>query len=948
MNWLNKLLRPSTPPPPAPRSAAPGAPSSRSTAPVPRPPADLERLRAALATASGEGRVAAADELGRALAQAQQAPRADDPACVRTAYLCHIGDKAAALAEVARLDTQDDLATLALKARFAEIRLAAAERLQDDAVLRRVAQGSRERDKNVYRHCSDELKRRRRRIERAQRAGELAQALDALLASAPLSVSRLIELERELQAVGQGTELPTPEEVGCASQVATANLRIREETAAQRGLQADHDAAAALLGHCEAGPLDAAEQLAGWRDAARRLADAQATRPAWLATQAPGAALAAMLARIESRLAVLAAEEAQRQARVQALEEEQAQAQARAQAEAEVQAKAVEEAAAHAETARADDEAATAACTDFLDGLGSDPIDPAAVAAWQALRKPAGGPAAQALEQRWQVLHPASAAAPAEAAAEAPAGAPAEAEAAPEAAPSPAQRPASSRRAPAAAPRRVDRDAVRDQLEQLEHQLDEGHLHDAETAARRIKSAVDAGGAGAELDARLLRAQARLAQLRDWAKWGAERKREDLLAAAHELLVEGVDVDRLVATVPALRQEWQRLASQGVATKAEAENFNALLDRAYQPVIAYRAQRAAQHAQARAAKEALFAEWDGAITAPPAAAEARVDEPRVDEPKVDEPRAPDLSALEALRQRMLSQWRTAPHAGYKDERALRKRFDSLLGALDRRIHAIRAAEVERRESLIAAIDALREAPDLRQALVEAKSLQERWRVAARSPGLRRGEEQALWQRFRAGCDAVFGRRDAERAAQVARQGERVAARRALLDGFAATLDSAEPARIERARAQFRSDWGRADGESDGELERAARDLQLRATQRLEALRRGALRSRLDELARGAAPIEGLDEDELAEGRDARAVLLIDLELALEMPTPEADAPARRRRQLELLKDRFAGGTAKPAAPEAMLARWYAIPAAPDPAAEARIAAVVQRLVERAQ
>jgi hypothetical protein len=45
-----------------------------------------------------------------------------------------------------------------------------------------------------------------------------------------------------------------------------------------------------------------------------------------------------------------------------------------------------------------------------------------------------------------------------------------------------------------------------------------------------------------------------------------------------------------------------------------------------------------------------------------------------------------------------------------------------------------------------------------------------------------------------------------------------------------------------------------------------------------------------------------------------------------------------------LKDRFGGGANPAASPDAMLAQWYAIPAVADPGFDARIAAVVERLV----
>ena len=73
-------------------------------------------------------------------------------------------------------------------------------------------------------------------------------------------------------------------------------------------------------------------------------------------------------------------------------------------------------------------------------------------------------------------------------------------------------------------------------------------------------------------------------------------------------------------------------------------------------------------------------------------------------------------------------------------------------------------------------------------------------------------------------------------------------------------------------------------------------------------------------------------------------MLLDLEIALELPTPEAHAVARRMRMLTRLQDRFKQGSVAPADPEALVAKWYAVAAAPDEGQAVRMAAVVACLL----
>jgi hypothetical protein len=324
---------------------------------------------------------------------------------------------------------------------------------------------------------------------------------------------------------------------------------------------------------------------------------------------------------------------------------------------------------------------------------------------------------------------------------------------------------------------------------------------------------------------------------------------------------------------------------------------------------------------------------------------------------------PDPAGIDAQRETMLAQWRAAPHAGYRDERLMRTRFDALVRTLDQNVDAARAAEVGRREALITAVAALADVADPRVAGNQAKELQELWRTGAGPMRLRRGEEQKLWQRFRTACDAIFARRDAERAAQTAQRQEHQQARAALLEAFATVLTAAvagEPANgaldtMQRALNQFRADWDQSSADAGASAalasgqERQARELQRQAQQCLATLQRDAVHARFAALAQAAPTTDGADGASLEKGAAQREELLIDLEIALGLTTPGASAEVRRRRQLEQLQNRFRSGpvpAAREQDPEKLLLRWYAIVAPPDASRDERIAAVVRTLVER--
>jgi hypothetical protein len=914
MNWLNSLRRKA--PAPSKGSATKATKPEKTVAPKPAPVniAALRQALAALPESGPEGRVpqhaeqtaaqhaAQLAELGEALAAAVQPPLADDAPETWCTAVGQCPDKARAIEWLEKISDETLLADIAASARFAEVRLAAAQRVTRSNLLESLARGSKNKDKGVYRHCADLLRERREAQEREHRAGAIAAALAALLDRAPVSVSHLLEIEREWKALLAGpTTAPVaepPAYTQCRDLLAQANARILAETEAQRALQGLQNACRELAAHVAAEPLPAPGQLAAFRDRHRDIALAWSTVPPWLSGTTGAAAIPASLATIDSRL--------------QAIETDIARV---AHAEAFL-------AAVGLPPGTAD---ATAATEPPADAPHDRPIDAATEAAWAALPQPENRPAREQLAARWQALKAALAPEPAMSMA-AVAASPQE--------PPPAPMP----------PAPLDLDALRTQLDLLEQALEAGQLAQGDLAARNIKTVLDVHKLEARLDARLQRALGRLGELRGWAQWGANKKREDLIAAAAQLrsaVAQGThDIEHLAVAIPALREQWKALNAQGPAAKGQWESFDRALAAAYVPLAAHYAEETERRNQAKAVREALLAGWESRISA------------------IDW-QNPDPAAIDALRDQMLGQWRAAPHAGYRDERALRAKFDALVRGLDQHVDAARAAEIQRREDLIAAAVALASEGDPRLAAARAKELQELWRDQASALRLRRGEEQKLWQRFRAACDAIFARRDAERAAQSAHRQERLQARGQLLENFAAVLSgSGDADAIRRALGQFRLDWDAAGAADAGEAapvhanhDRQARELQRQAQQRIGALRLAAVEARYAAMAQATAASDGLAPQVLEQGRAAREDLLIDLEIALGLATPGAAAELRRRRQLEQLQNRFRAGKT-PAGrehdPEKLLAQWYAIPAPADASHALRAASVVRALTERAR
>ena len=156
--------------------------------------------------------------------------------------------------------------------------------------------------------------------------------------------------------------------------------------------------------------------------------------------------------------------------------------------------------------------------------------------------------------------------------------------------------------------------------------------------------------------------------MRDWAKWGDDQGRELLIQAAEALLTppEQADVEVLAASVRKVRDDWKKRDATRPASKSQWERFDAILTRAFRPVLAFRAKRAAQEKAAAQARAALCDEMEAWLAAPETAA------------------AP-FKEIEARRSDVGRRARALPFPGPQAERALRKRLDKIFKALDTRL-----------------------------------------------------------------------------------------------------------------------------------------------------------------------------------------------------------------------------------------------------------------------
>ncbi|MFC0169943.1 DUF349 domain-containing protein [Pseudoduganella danionis] len=272
-------------------------------------------------------------------------------------------------------------------------------------------------------------------------------------------------------------------------------------------------------------------------------------------------------------------------------------------------------------------------------------------------------------------------------------------------------------------------------LDALEQALEQGLLHAAAEHDKWLKE--HKAKLAPAVTERLNHLRAELKRLSDWARWSGNVSREELVKVVEELPALGLAMSELAKKVGSMRERWKALdAVSGHAPRSLWERFDRACTTAYAPAAAHFKQLADER-HANAAKAQALIEETRAMAQ--AAAEGV-----------------DLKNVAAAGQRLRQMWSRLGAMERKEKRKLEQAFDKALGQMLAPLTQQRKIEVTRREQLIQEAEQLQ--PTERHALDLLKRLQERWQEQAKALPLERKAEQALWQRFRTACDAVYSKR----------------------------------------------------------------------------------------------------------------------------------------------------------------------------------------------
>ncbi|MEC5162522.1 MULTISPECIES: DUF349 domain-containing protein [unclassified Janthinobacterium] len=271
-------------------------------------------------------------------------------------------------------------------------------------------------------------------------------------------------------------------------------------------------------------------------------------------------------------------------------------------------------------------------------------------------------------------------------------------------------------------------------LDGMEAALQQGLLQQASEHDKVLRDSKSGRLTPAQSE-RLAHVRAEFKRLADWARWGGNVSREELVKAAEDMPAQELAMAELAKKVGSLRERWKSLDTlSGHAPKSLWERFDAACSLAYAPAALHFKQLADErHANAAKAQE-LIAETQALAAA----------------------QSDDWKQIAAAGQRLRLSWSRLGTIDRKEKKRLDGEFGLALDALAAPLAEQRQIETARREQLIVEVGLLK--PMERNTVDMLRALQDKWQELAKALPLERRAEQALWQRFRAACDEVFAKR----------------------------------------------------------------------------------------------------------------------------------------------------------------------------------------------
>lgn len=319
------------------------------------------------------------------------------------------------------------------------------------------------------------------------------------------------------------------------------------------------------------------------------------------------------------------------------------------------------------------------------------------------------------------------------------------------------------------------------ELHTAEAALQANHSKDADRAFARARKAMKsvAPEHRQKLEQVLKPLAAQLHDVHEWQDFAIEPKKHQLIDSMKSLVDSAEDVEILAVKIQALQDEWKQVGALPHAREqALWLKFKEAADEAWKPCKAAFSKQAALHRQNLKARMTLVKQLT--------AYEQQMAWPDAEDDR-DGP-TPDWPVVQKTLDTARAAFREIKPLDARGERTSQKAFRTVCDRIYGHIKQEYARNIARKETLVERAGQLADVDDLREAIEQAKKLQQDWKSVGMTPV---SVDRKLWHSFRAACDAVFARLDEQRNQQQAATQEQVKQADDLCQQASKLFDTAE-------------------------------------------------------------------------------------------------------------------------------------------------------------
>lgn len=244
-----------------------------------------------------------------------------------------------------------------------------------------------------------------------------------------------------------------------------------------------------------------------------------------------------------------------------------------------------------------------------------------------------------------------------------------------------------------------------------------------------------------------------LNELRDWQGFANTPKQVELCEAMERLAEMHIDPNDKAEKIKAMQQEWKSLGGSG--DKALWERFKSAADKAFEPCALYFAEQQQLKASNLKKRETLIEQLQTYLDS--------IDWPAVSS-QAGQPAwtSSDWKTADKINRQARQEWKDSFPVDFKAGKSAQQRFNQLIEQFDLYLTNEKTFNLGRKQAIVDQARLLLDDADIQNAIQQVKQLQEAWQKVGITP---HKEDRKLWTEYRQICDQIFAHREQMREAQ---------------------------------------------------------------------------------------------------------------------------------------------------------------------------------------